>query len=83
MGFYKDIKTMEDLLLQTLQDIYYAEHQITASLPKLIEKATHRDLTQGLRAHLDETKKQIERLDQVFKSSANRRRAPNVRLSMA
>ena len=38
--FTKDIKTMEDLLLHTLQDIYYAEHQITASLPKLIEKAT-------------------------------------------
>ena len=31
--FTKDIKTMEDLLLHTLQDIYYAEHQITASLP--------------------------------------------------
>ena len=46
---------------------YYAEHQITASLPKLIEKATNRDLTQGLKAHLEETKKQIERLDQVFK----------------
>jgi ferritin-like metal-binding protein YciE len=65
--FTKDIKTMEDLLLHTLQDIYYAEHQIMASLPKLIEKATNRDLTQGLRAHLEETKKQIERLDQVFK----------------
>ena len=65
--FTKDIKTMEDLLLHTLQDIYYAEHQITASLPKLIEKATNRDLTQGLKAHLEETKKQIERLDQVFK----------------
>jgi ferritin-like metal-binding protein YciE len=66
--FTKDIKTMEDLLLHTLQDIYYAEHQITASLPKLIEKATTtRDLTQGLKAHLEETKKQIERLDQVFK----------------
>jgi ferritin-like metal-binding protein YciE len=65
--FSKDIKTMEDLLLHTLQDIYYAEHQINASLPKLIEKATNRDLTQGLKAHLEETKKQIERLDQVFK----------------
>ena len=32
--FTKDIKTMEDLLLHTLEDIYYAEHQITSSLPK-------------------------------------------------
>jgi ferritin-like metal-binding protein YciE len=64
--FTKDIKTMEDLLVHGLQDIYYAEHQITSALPKLIEKATNRDLTQGLKAHLEETKKQIERLDQVF-----------------
>jgi ferritin-like metal-binding protein YciE len=68
--FTKDIKTMEDLLLHGLQDIYYAEHQITSSLPKLIDKATNRDLTQGLKAHLEETKKQIERLDQVFKKLA-------------
>ena len=33
----------------------------------MIEKATNRDLAQGLRMHLEETKKQIERLDQVFK----------------
>ena len=65
--FSKDIKTMDDLVLHELQDIYYAEHQITKALPKLIEKATNRDLTQGLRIHLEETKNQIGRLDQVFK----------------
>jgi ferritin-like metal-binding protein YciE len=65
--FSKDIKTMDDLVLHGLQDIYYAEQQITKALPKLIDKATNRDLTQGLRSHLEETKKQIERLDQVFK----------------
>jgi hypothetical protein len=42
--FTKDIKTMEDLFLHGLQDIYYAEQQITKALPKLIEKATNRDL---------------------------------------
>jgi len=65
--FSKDIKTMDDLVLHELQDIYYAEHQITKALPKLIEKATNRDLTQGLRIHLEETKNQIGRLEQVFK----------------
>jgi ferritin-like metal-binding protein YciE len=64
--FTKDIKTMEDLFLHTLKDIYYAENQITKALPKMIDKATNRDLTAGLQAHLEETKKQIERLDQVF-----------------
>jgi ferritin-like metal-binding protein YciE len=64
--FSKDIKTMDDLLLHQLQDIYYAEQQITKALPKVIEKATNRDLVSGLKAHLDETYKQIERLNKVF-----------------
>jgi len=64
--FTKDIKTMDDLFLHGLQDIYYAEQQITKALPKLIEKATNRDLIAGLKAHLEETNKQIERLDKVF-----------------
>ena len=68
VGFFsKDIKTMDDLLLHGLQDIYYAEQQITKALPKMIDKATNHDLTQGLKLHLEETNKQIERLDQVFK----------------
>ena len=65
--FWKDIKTMDDLLLHGLQDIYYAENQIVKSLPKLIDKATNRELKKGLTQHLEETKNQIARLDQVFK----------------
>src|SRR5438105_5471109 len=65
--FTKDIKTMDDLLLHGLKDIYYAENQIVKSLPKLIDKATNRDLTKGLQDHLEETKNQVARLDQVFK----------------
>jgi ferritin-like metal-binding protein YciE len=65
--FSKDIKTMDDLLLHGLKDIYYAEHQIVKALPKMVEKATNRDLKKGLKDHLEETEKQIGRLDQVFK----------------
>jgi ferritin-like metal-binding protein YciE len=65
--FTKDIQTMDDLLLHGLQDIYYAENQIVRALPSLIDKATNRDLSKGLSDHLEETKKQIGRLDQVFK----------------
>jgi len=54
------------MLLHGLQDIYYAEQQITKALPKMIEKSTNRDLRSGLKNHLEETNKQIERLDQVF-----------------
>jgi ferritin-like metal-binding protein YciE len=63
----KDIQNMDDLLLHGLQDIYYAENQIVKALPKLIDKATNRDLTKGLKDHLEETKNQIQRLDQAFK----------------
>jgi ferritin-like metal-binding protein YciE len=64
--FTKDIKTMDDLFLHSLQDIYYAENQITKALPKMIEKATNADLKAGFRTHLEETKAQIARLDKVF-----------------
>src|SRR5207244_10160544 len=65
--FTKDIKTMDDLLVHGLKDMYYAESQIVKSLPKLIDKATNRELTKGLSDHLEETKNQITSLDQVFK----------------
>ena len=64
--FTKDIKSMEDLLIHGLQDIYYAEQQIIKSLPKMIDKATNRDLVIGLKAHLEETNKQVERLQKAF-----------------
>ena len=64
--FTKGIKTMEDLFLHTLQDIYYAENQIVKSLPTMIEKATNRELAAGLRNHLRETENQVIRLEKVF-----------------
>jgi ferritin-like metal-binding protein YciE len=64
--FTKDIKTMEDLFIHGLQDIYYAENQIIKALPKMIDMATNRDLSKGLSEHLEETKKQVERLDKAF-----------------
>ena len=64
--FSKDIKTMDDLFLHVVQDIYYAEQQIVKSLPDMIEKATNRELTTALKSHLGETEKQVKRLEQVF-----------------
>lgn len=65
--FSKDIKTFDDLFTHTLQDIYYAENQITQALPKMVSKATDPQLKQGFQTHLAETKNQIKRLEQVFK----------------
>jgi ferritin-like metal-binding protein YciE len=64
--FTKDIKTMEDLYLHVLQDLYYAENQIKKALPDMIEKATNRELTAAFNAHLGETESQIGRLEQAF-----------------
>ena len=64
--FSKDIKTMDDLFVHTLQDIYYAESQIAKSLPKMIERTTSPELRQAFQTHLTETQGQIKRLEQVF-----------------
>jgi ferritin-like metal-binding protein YciE len=65
--FSKDIRTMDDLFVHTLRDIYYAENQIVKSLPTMIEKVTEPQLKQGLQMHLGETKNHVERLDRVFR----------------
>jgi ferritin-like metal-binding protein YciE len=68
MGFFtKDIKTLDDLFVHTLRDIYYAEQQISKNLPDMIEKATDQSLKNGFETHLSETKNQIIRLEKVFK----------------
>jgi ferritin-like metal-binding protein YciE len=68
MGWFSsDIKTVDDLFLHTLQDIYYAEHQIEKALPDMIAKASDAELKKGFRTHLAQTKGQIKRLDQAFK----------------
>jgi ferritin-like metal-binding protein YciE len=64
--FTKDIKSMEDLFLHTLQDIYYAENKIVKSLPEMIETAHDGKLKQGLKSHLGETQGHVKRLEQVF-----------------
>jgi ferritin-like metal-binding protein YciE len=65
--FTKDIKTMNDLFVHQLQDIYYAEQQLTKALPKMADKATDPQLKQGFLTHLEETRQHVTRLEEVFK----------------
>ena len=68
MGLLGDrIKTMDDLFLHTLQDIYYAENHTTKALPQMIDKASDTQLRQAFQLHLEETRNQIQRLEQVFR----------------
>ena len=73
----KPIKTLDDLFVHTLQDIYYAEQQITKNLPKMIDKVSDSQLKQGLQSHLAETKNQVTRLEQVFEMHGESPKAVN------
>jgi ferritin-like metal-binding protein YciE len=81
--FSKDIKTMDDLFLHTLQDVYYAENQIVNALPKMIDKATSRELAAGLREHLRKTGARLRDSNGFSRSLARLRKAWIARPSMA
>jgi ferritin-like metal-binding protein YciE len=67
MGFFtKDIKSLKDLFLHGLQDLYYAENQILKALPAMIDNASNAQLREGFEKHLAETEGQVHRLRQVF-----------------
>ena len=62
----KQFKTLDDLLVHELQDIYHAEGQITKALPKMIKAAANPELRAAFEEHLQQTEGQIERLERVF-----------------
>jgi ferritin-like metal-binding protein YciE len=59
-------KTLDDLFLDTLKDIYFAEKQILKALPKMARAAQAEEGKAGSLQHCDETQVQIQRLEQVF-----------------
>lgn len=59
-------KTLNDLFLDTLKDIYYAEKQILKALPKMAKAATAPELKEAFEKHRDETETHVERLTEVF-----------------
>jgi ferritin-like metal-binding protein YciE len=69
------LNSLEDLFLDLLRDIYYAEKQITKALPKMAKKASSEELRMAFEEHLQETETQIERLDQVFEAVGQKPRA--------
>jgi len=62
------MKTLADIFEHTLQDIYYAENAIAKALPKVAKAASEAKLKKAAEEHLEETKGQIKKLEQVFKS---------------
>jgi ferritin-like metal-binding protein YciE len=62
------MKTLADIFEHTLEDIYYAENAITKALPKVAKAATDAKLKKAAEDHVAETKDQIAKLEEVFKS---------------
>lgn len=60
------IQNLEDLFLIKIKSLYDVETQIIKALPKMAKKATDPDLKKGFFVHLEETKQQAKRLEQVF-----------------
>jgi ferritin-like metal-binding protein YciE len=60
------IRNLHDLFVHELRDIYHAEKQITKALPKLAKAACSDELRAAFEEHFEQTRRQIERLEEVF-----------------
>lgn len=56
---------LEELFIEELKDLYSAETQLVKALPKMAKAATSPDLKRAFERHLEETRRQVERLDQI------------------
>lgn len=60
------VNTVQDLFVEELRDIYHAEKQLLKALPRMSKAAANGELKQAIDSHLEETRGQVERLEQVF-----------------
>jgi ferritin-like metal-binding protein YciE len=60
------IKTLHELYVESLRDLYSAETQLVGALPKVAQAASNRDLKAAFEDHLKQTKGHVKRLDEVF-----------------
>jgi ferritin-like metal-binding protein YciE len=60
------LQNLHDLYMDQLKDLYNAEDQIVKALPKMAKAATSPDLQRAYQDHLDQTKRQKERLEMIF-----------------
>lgn len=67
-------KSLNDLLLNFMQDIYYAERQILKALPKMAKAASNQQLREAFTHHREETEGQVERLQRAFEAIGKRPR---------
>ena len=68
-------KKLNDLFLDTLKDIYFAERQILKNLPKMAKAAKSAELKKAFLTHCDQTEQHVERLQEVFEIIGRRPQA--------
>ena len=67
--------TLQEKLVDEIRDLYHAEKQLLKALPKMAKAATHEDLREGFELHLEETREQVTRLEEVFEALGEKVRA--------
>lgn len=70
------LNELRDLYVHELRDLYNAEKQITKALPKMIKAATHEELRSAFEEHLEVTREQMSRLEQIFEAMGERSAGP-------
>lgn len=67
-----EASTLHDAFVTELRDTYDAERQLTKALPKMAKAASSPDLRTSIESHLEETRRQVERLEEVFENLGER-----------
>jgi len=70
------LNDLRELYVHELRDLYNAEKQITKALPKMIKAATHDELRSAFEEHLEVTREQMSRLEQIFEAMGERSTGP-------
>jgi ferritin-like metal-binding protein YciE len=60
------LESFESLFLHELRDLYSAERQLVAALPKMAKKAANAELRQAIETHLEQTEEHVKRLEKIF-----------------
>jgi ferritin-like metal-binding protein YciE len=68
-------RSLHDLFIEELRDVYSAEKQLVKALPKLAKAATSPELRDGFLQHHEETQRQVERLEEVFQAVGHKPKA--------
>jgi len=64
----EEMNPLEELLVDELKDLYSAENQIIKALPKMAKAASAPELRRAFERHLEETRRQVDRLEQIAES---------------